>query len=506
MPELTQLRQSLMTLQEKLKAYNHAIALIYYDGATTAPRGTGENRAHTLGILSGEHYQLSTGEETRRLLEELDAQRDGLTPSERRMTELLLKDIRQMSAIPMEEYTAYQELLALADDAWHRAKEASDFPMFLPYLERIVETSRRFAQLIAPDRAPYDYWLSEYEDGLDTRACDAFFETLRSRLVPLIFEISHHPQVDDRCLYGAFPVTRQHELSLYLMSLLRLSPDHVGLATTEHPFTTSLGCHLDERITTHYLPEAFASSMYSVIHEGGHALYDTGSRREYAYTVLDGGVSMGVHESQSRFYENLLGRSRPFLTFLQPKLAQLFPSLSEVTPDQLYRAVNKVEPSLIRTEADEVTYSLHVLIRYELEKRLMTGELPVKDLPGEWNRLYQEVLGVRVIDDRSGVLQDSHWSGGSIGYFPSYALGNAYGAQLMAAMRESVDVDTCLASGDLAPINEWNRQHIWQHGKLTKPGDLMREAFRCQSNPEGKFDPAVYLNYLEQKCREVYGL
>ena len=240
--------------------------------------------------------------------------------------------------------------------------------------------------------------------------------------------------------------------------------------------------------------------MFSVIHEGGHALYDTGSADELAYTVLDGGVSMGIHESQSRFYENLLGRSRAFTGFVFPKLCELFPSLAGHTAEEFYRAINKAEPSLIRTEADEVTYSLHVMVRYELEKRVMHGELKVHDLPGEWNRLYKEYLGVDVPDDKHGVLQDSHWSGGSVGYFPSYALGSAYGAQLLGKMKETVDVEDCLKRGDFAPINAWNREHIWQYGCLKKPGALLEQALG------EKFDPTAYTSYLEEKYGELYGL
>ena len=285
------------------------------------------------------------------------------------------------------------------------------------------------------------------------------------------------------------------------MDVMGLDPAHVGLSTTEHPFTTSLGSHLDERITTHYYEEDFASSLYSVIHEGGHALYDTGSDDSLAYTVLDGGVSMGIHESQSRFYENLLGRSRAFCDYLFPVLAETFPAqMAGHNAEELYRALNRAEPSLIRTEADELTYCLHVLVRYELEKRVMAGELAVHDLPGEWNRLYKEYLGVDVPDDKHGVLQDSHWSGGSIGYFPSYALGSAYGAQFLRKMKETVDVDDCLRRGDFAPINQWNRQHIWQYGCLYRPGELFEQAAGAT------FDPTVYANYLEEKFSSLYNL
>ena len=494
-------RNKLMELQRKMAAYNHAMGLIYYDGATTAPKDTAENRAVTLSVLSEEVYKLGTARDTVDLLEFLDSFKEKIPAKEQRMVFLLLKNIRDMQKIPMDEYVAYQELLVKADDVWHRAKETSDFELFRPLLEQIFETNIRFAGYLAPDKKPYDYWLNEFEDGLSIQACDEFFGKLRSRIVPLLKKISEKPQVDDSIRFGNFPVEKQEELSYYLMKTMGLDLGHVGLATTEHPFTTSLGSHLDERITTHYQEDDFASSMYSVIHEGGHALYDTGSDASLAFTVLDGGVSMGIHESQSRFYENLIGRSRAFCNFIFPTLQRIFPQQMEGrSAEELYKAMNKAEPSLIRTEADELTYCLHIMVRYELEKRVMAGELAVKDLPAEWNRLYKEYLGVDVPDDKHGVLQDSHWSGGSIGYFPSYALGSAYGAQFIAKMKESVDVDKCVETGDFGPLNAWNREHIWKHGQLYKPGELLDRVLG------EKFDPEYYIQYLEKKFSDVYGL
>ncbi len=499
--ELAEARKELIRLQQKLSAYNHAASLIYYDGATAAPKKTAENRARTLSVLSEELYRLSTGEETAALLEFLDAHRDELDEKEQRSVYLLLKDIRNMRKVPMDEYVAYEELLVRADDVWHTAKAENDFALFEPLLTRIFETNIRFAGYFAPDKDPYDYWLNEYEEGLNKEKCDAFFAALRSRIVPLMAKVAEKPQVDDSCLKGFFPAEKQDTLSRYLMELMKLDTGHVGLSTTEHPFTTSLGSHFDERITTHYYEDNVASSLYSVVHEGGHALYDTGSAPELAYTVLDGGVSMGIHESQSRFYENILGRSLPFIRCIFPKLKELFPEqYAGVNAEDFWRAVNKAESSLIRVDADEVTYALHIMVRYELEKRIMAGELKVHDLPAAWNTLYKEYLGIDVPDDTHGVLQDSHWSGGSIGYFPSYALGSAYGAQFIRKMKESVDVDKCLEEGDFAPINAWNREHIWQYGCLYTPAELLEKIL---GEP---FDPTVYTDYLEEKCRAVYGL
>lgn len=495
---ISEAKQQLSAFQEKMSAYNHAMGLIYYDASTSAPKGTAQNRAHTLSVLSEESYKLSTGEETVALLEYLDENKAELTQAEARQVELLYKSIKNMKKIPIEEYVEYQRLLVEADDTWHRAKETSDFALFEPVLEKIFETNKRFAAYIAPEKNPYDYWLSEYEEGLTMEICDKFFSQVRSRLVPLIEKVRNTNQVSNNILHGDFDPAAQEKLSYYLMEVMGLDMEHIGLGTTEHPFTTSLGSHFDERITTHYYREDFSYSMFSVIHEGGHALYDMGSADELAYTVLDGGVSMGIHESQSRFYENILGRSKEFTSYVFSKIKELFPQLSDYTAEDFYKAVNRVEPSLIRTEADEVTYCLHVMIRYEIEKRVMAGELKVHDLPAEWNRLYKEYLGIDVPNDKMGVLQDSHWSGGAIGYFPSYALGSAYGAQFLKKMKETVDVEKNIAVGNFAPVNEWNKKNIWQYGCLYKPAEILTRVLG------EAFEPSVYLDYLEKKVKSVY--
>ena len=493
--------EKLYAWQSKLSAYEHAMGLIYYDGATVAPRGTAQNRAHALSVLSEETYKLSTSDETVELLMFLDSHSTELCEKDARIVYLALKEIKEMKKIPMDEYIAYQELMVEADDVWHRAKETSDFELFRPVLKKIFDTTKRFAAYCAPEMHPYNYCLNKFEEGLTMEKCDQFFAALREKIVPLIKRISAAEQVDDCCIKGDFDELSQEKFSYELMKTIGIDLDRCGLGTTEHPFTTNIGSHLDVRITTNYDRGNLSYSMFSVIHEGGHALYEMNPSDDYLYTLLDGGVSMGIHESQSRFYENLLGRSRAFVDYIFPKMQECFPGkLDGCTAEDVYKAINLVTPSLIRTEADEVTYCLHVMIRYELEKRVIGGELDVDDLPREWNRLYKEYLGVDVPDDRRGVLQDSHWSGGGIGYFPSYALGSAYGAHLLHKMKQTVDVDRCIAEGNFAPINEWNREHIWRYGCLKNPDVLLREALGEE------FDPTYYTDYLEKKYSEIYNI
>ena len=494
-----QAKEKLYALQAKLAAYNHATAVLYYDGATTAPKGTGANRAQTMAVLGGEIYNLSTGKETVELLEFLDENKEQLSDKEQRMVFLMLKSIRQMQKIPADKYIELQMLLSQSDDVWHTAKDENNFEMFMPYLEKVFDFYKNIALWCEPEKDPYDYWLGEFEDGLNKEKCDEFFATLRSRIVPLLKKISEKPQFSDECIKGSFPEDLQHKLSLYIMDVMGLDKDHCGIATTEHPFTTTLGSHADVRITTKYHEDDFSNSLYSVIHEGGHALYELNVNNEFAYTVLDGGVSMGIHESQSRFYENYIGRSREFIACIFPKLCEIFPQLCDYTAEDVYKAVNRVQPGLIRIDADELTYSLHIMVRYELEKRIFAGELAVKDLPAEWNRMYKEYLGVDVPSDKKGVLQDSHWSGGNIGYFPSYALGSAYGAQFLEQMNKTINVKECIAQGNLAPINEWNRENIWQYGQLCAPSQIIEKTV-------GRFDANVFCDYLEAKFTELYNL
>ncbi|MBP5293695.1 MAG: carboxypeptidase M32 [Clostridia bacterium] len=498
--ETEKLIKSFYDLMSKISAYDHALAILNYDGATTAPAGTAANRGHAMAVLGEEIYKLSTSDSTYELLEELDRRSAELSPRDVRAKDIMLKDMRDTKKIPMDEYIAFQVLCNEADDVWHKAKAGNDFELFAPYLEKIVKAKIAFAGYIDPDKDPYDFWLNEYEEGISRKTCDAFFDSLREQIVPLIAKVTEAGQVSDAPLKGHFPADAQMAFSVYLMDLIGLDREHVGISTTEHPFTTSLGSHLDERITTHFYEERLDYSMFSVIHEGGHALYDTGSDDDLAYTVLDGGVSMGIHESQSRFYENILGRSRGFIQYIYPKMCEFFPSLKAYSVEDVYKAVNRVEPSLIRTEADEVTYCLHIMVRYELEKKLMSGQMQVRELPKAWNALYKEYLGIDVPDDTHGVLQDTHWSGGMIGYFPSYALGSAYGAQFLARMKETVDVDACLARGDFKPINAWNRENIWKFGCLKKPGQILSDVLGRD------FDPSYYIDYLKSKISDVYGI
>ena len=497
---LQQALEALRDLENRQHALSHAMGMLSLDAATVGPKGAGEGRGQTLGVLSDMYYALIADPKNEAILSALEAGADELDPQARRETELVRRQCRQISRIPQEEYVAYTQLLNQAQEVWEKAKNENDFPAFAPYLEKLVEYNRKFAGYYNPDLPPYDALLNEYEEGMTTEILDAFFARLREKLVPLIARIGEKPAPEDGFLHREYPVELQRKYSDDLMELMGLDRRYCVIGETEHPFTENFN-NRDVRITTHYYENDLGSSMYSVIHEGGHALYELGCDDCYNYTLLSGGVSMGIHESQSRFYKNIIGRSPAFVHAIFPYLREHFSrQLEGVTEEMFYRAVNKAQPSLIRTEADELTYCLHVMVRYEIEKQLIGGTLEVKDVPAVWNRLYREYLGIDVPSDREGCLQDSHWSGGSIGYFPSYALGSAYGAQMLAVMeRELGDIFPFVAQGNLEPITRWLKQHIHRFACLKKPGDLFREV--C-----GEFDPKYYTDYLEKKFGQLYGV
>ena len=492
--------EALDKYQATMAAYNHALGVLFHDASTAAPKDSWEGRGRTMGIMSQITYDLSTDPKNGELLAYLESHLEELTPVQKRQVEVLRKGYDQMHKIPAEEYVAYTVLLNDAQNVWERAKNDSDFPSFAPYLEKIVAYNVKFAGYYHPEMAPYDALLNEYEEGLKTATLDAFFAQLRETIVPLVEKIKCAEQIDDSFLYKHYPVELQRKFSDYLMEVLTIDRGHCGIAETEHPYTTNFN-NKDVRITTHYHENNLVSSMFSVIHEGGHALYELGADDCYNFTCLSGGVSMGIHESQSRFYENIIGRSPAFVHAIFPKVKELFPEqLAGVDETMFYRAINKAQPSLIRTEADELTYALHIMVRYEIEKQLITGTLAIADVPTEWNRLYQEYLGVEVPNDQKGCLQDSHWSGGMIGYFPSYALGSAYGPQLLQKMKEDLgDICTEVANGDLTQVTGWLKEKIHRHASFVKPGELFESV--C-----GTFDAKHYTDYLTEKYTKLYNL
>ena len=490
----------LRALEKQRFAYRYALNVVDFDAETVAPEGSADGRAEACEVLSRADFDLLVNDNTAALLRQ--AAQDAETEQERAEVRELQRAYDQISKIPADEYAAFTKLTQQSIPAWVKAKRTNDFSVFAPYLEKIVAARRAQAHYFAPDRDPYEVLLDQYEHGLTIAQCDEFFATLRETIVPLLADIRDHgTPIRTDFLDQDWPIDAQRKVSEKIMQLWGLDPAHCYLAESEHPFTTEFW-RGDVRITTHYMPRDMFSNLYSVAHEGGHALYELNIDPAYDYTAVTGGATMGIHESQSRFFENTVGRSRAFMGPLLEVLRRHAPEVyGDVDEDTLYHAVNIAQPSLIRTEADELTYPLHVMVRYEIERMLFAGEATAKDIPALWNRFMDEYLGIPVPDDTHGCLQDTHWSGGSFGYFPTYALGSAYDAMFVPAMcRDGVDLTGACASGDLAPVRAWLGEHIWQWGRAKDAPELIKGA--CGMD----FDARYYCSYLQDKFTTLYEL
>jgi carboxypeptidase Taq len=498
------MRDSFMELVKRIKYYNEALSLLFWDLRTGAPRKGVPQRAEVIGTLSSEVFRLSTSAEMEEYLVHFERpeNRSGLDKVMDGIVRECRKEFDKYKKIPAERYKEYVILTSEAESVWEEAKNNNDFELFKPYLEKIVDFNLEFIELWGYEGNKYNTLLNFYEPGMTVDKLDAIFDGLKSRIVPLVARIaeSEHKPEDD-FLKQHFDIQKQDKFGRYILKCMGFDFEAGRLDVSEHPFTTEMGTG-DVRITTHYYSNDPCSAIMSSLHEGGHALYEQNISTELEGTLLCTGTSMGMHESQSRFWENIIGRSRSFWEKYYQELQEEFPEqLKDVDPESFYRAINKVEPSLIRIEADEVTYNLHVMIRYEIEKALMNREIKVSDLPEIWKAKMKEYLGVVPPDDKRGVLQDVHWAGGSFGYFPSYTLGNIYSAQLYNAARKEIkDFDNLVRQGELLKIKEWLAENIHKHGKLLEPGEILKQVTGEEINPQ------YLIDYLEEKYTDIYRL
>lgn len=499
--ELNKIVENFKEHQKKMHAFDHVTNLLTYDAATGMPSGASDTLSDTLAVMSGESYRLTVSEEYKEMLKALNENKEKLDFQTRREVEELLYEQEKLEKVPEEEVVAQAKAQNEANHYWEIAKKKNDYDLFKPYLEKLIDFQKRYANYVNPDGNVYDTLLNEFERGMTQEQMDPFFDDIKEKLVPLIKKVEDSANKPDvSFLSGDFPIEKQKELSSYVMELMGIDKERCILRETEHPFTTEFSKN-DVRITTKYQEDNLTSNLYSVIHESGHAMYELSVSDDLLHSALGHGATTAIHESQSRLWENYIGRSKPFCQLIFPKVKELFPhQMKNVSAEDFYRAVNVAEPSFIRTEADELTYSLHVLIRYEIEKKIFADEISVDDLPAEWNRLYKEYLGVDVPDDTKGVLQDAHWAGGAFGYFPSYALGTAYSAQIMRALKEEVDVEKCCFEADFAPVRDWLTDKIYRHGMLLTAEELIENT--CHE----KFNPDYYTSYLTEKFTKLYKL
>ena len=500
--DFEQSRQEFAKLQKRISAINHVISLMFFDAETAAPSSAIANRISTMEVINDEMYNLKFGENTAEIMECLTENESQLTLVEQRSLEIFRRESRIRENVPKDEYIRYQKLLLSAQEAWHAANEESDYELLRPHLEKVFDKVRELAISYNSEMNPYDYCLNYHEPGSNIQLYDGLFDEIRRELVPFLKEIVNKPPIDDSCLKGDYSVAKQEALAKYIMEIMGLDMTRVGLATSEHPFTKRIGSHFDERITTRYSRKDFTFSLYTILFGCGYTLAETGQDDELAYTLADGSAAFGIMEGQTRFYENIIGRSREFIQFIYPKLKSLFPtSIKETSPSDIYLAINKVFAGPIRMGSDEVTNNLHVLVRYEIEKALMNKDLSFKDLPDAWAEKYREYLGVEVYDDSQGVLQDMLWTDAAIGYFPTAVLGNAYSASMLEKMQEDINVEECVRKGDFTSINKWNREHVWRHIGLYDAHIVLERFIGIPS-----IDIDKYIKYLKKKYSEIYNI
>jgi carboxypeptidase Taq len=490
---MDQLRRRLGQISD-LKA---AAGLLSWDQETYMPPEAGEIRGQQMATLAGLAHELFTDAQTAALLDGAHPQDD----TDGAVLRVTRRDHDKATKLPTEFVEEYTRACSDAHHAWVEARQHSDFKVFQPHLQRVLDLTRRKAELRDPDAHPYDVLMDDYEPGMHAIQVQAVFDDLRERTRPLLRRIvAAGDAADYGVLTRPFPASAQKAFAWQVAGeAFGLQPDFARQDESAHPFQTNFS-RSDIRITTR-VEDYWPACLFGTWHETGHAMYERGVAAHWARTPVSSGTSLGVHESQSRMFENLLARSLPFWERYFPELERVAPEVTRgLDPQALYRAVNRVNPSLIRVEADEVTYNFHVMLRFALEMRLLDGSLKVADLPEAWNAQMQEDLGLTPPDDAQGVLQDIHWSAGLIGYFPTYTLGNLLSVQLLEAAQRDPAVAQGVASAEYGPLREWLVEHVHQHGRSLTPAELTVQA---TGQPLGA-DP--YVAYLHRKYGGIYRL
>jgi carboxypeptidase Taq len=478
-----------------------AAAVLQWDQHTMMPPQGAEGRAEALATLERIAHEQFIDDETGRLLEAAAQELNGRPPDsdEASLVRVTRRAYDKARRVPSELAAELAKAASIGQEAWIAARANSDFAAFAPYLERNLDLARQYVACFDEFVCPYDALLDDYDAQMTSAEVKRLFDELRAELVPMIQTLSEHAgAVDASPLHGEWPVDRQRQLVAETVAQMGFSSDGWRLDDAVHPFATGIGLG-DVRITTRWDESYFASALYGGMHECGHGLYEAGIAPELRRTPLGGGASLSVHESQSRLWENLVGRGEAYSGVLAGRVDDIFGV--GIAPDTLYRAVNKVEPSYIRVEADEATYGLHIVLRFELEQELIEGRLSVADLPAAWNERFKQYFGIDVPDDAHGVLQDVHWSAGLIGYFPTYQLGNLIAGQLWERVNADLpDLSERIAAGELQPLREWLLENVHRHGAKFTTGELLERVVG------GPIAVAPFISYLKGKLSAVYGI
>jgi carboxypeptidase Taq len=488
---LTQLKERLGTATD----LGRISRLLSWDQQTMLPPAGYRHRADHLSTLSRLVHELLTDRETGRLLEELRATEESLDPdsNDASLIRMARRDYEKAVRVPTDLRAEMTRAAAEARPVWVEAKAEANFGKFLPALQRTFELRRRYVDCFDGVEEPYDILLDDFEPGTTTAEVREVFEEIKPELIALVAELRDE-EVDDSFLQGgAFPVDRQERLAHEVVSLFGFRPDTWRLDPTEHPFASGAGVD-DIRITTHYYPDSI-ESLFSTMHEYGHGLYTHQLPRDLERLPTGGSASLGIHESQSRLWENLVGRSAPFWRRFYPNAQKAFPErLADVELERFVAGINKVQPSLIRIKADEVTYGLHIMLRFELEQDLINERVALRDLPETWNARMSEYLGVVVPDDANGVLQDTHWASGLIGYFPTYLLGTVMSVQIwQKALEDMPGLEDEVERGEFAPLRDWLERNVHRHGRKFLPQQVLQKATGAA------LDAKPYLAYLRAK-------
>lgn len=493
----------LKTILAEISDIDNAAAIASWDQQAFMPPGGAESRGNVMATLGRLSHETFTSDKVGKLLDELQAYGESLDADsdDARLIKVTRRDFEKATKIPTEMVEEKAQLTTLGNQAWQEARAKSDFSIFEPHLEKFIDWVQRYAELFKPYDHIYDPLLDDYEPGMKTAEVQAIFASLRPKQVELIEAIAAKPEVDDSFLHQHFSEAKQMAFGESVFTEYGYDLNRGRQDKVTHPFATTFG-YGDNRITVRVDEEYFNSYLFAALHEAGHAMYEQGVPKKLYRTPLYGGASLAVHESQSRMWENLVGRSRPFWSHFFPKLQEVFPSqFGNVSLDDFYKGINKVAPSFIRVEADEATYNLHVMLRMDIEIALLEGSLKVKDLPGEWNSKFKEYLGITPPDDAQGVLQDIHWSFGLFGYFSTYALGNLVSAQLWEKINQDFpNLEDQISKGEFAPLLTWLNEKIHQHGSKFDPQELVEQV------TGSKIDGGAYINYLHTKFGEIYNL
>lgn len=500
--KMEQIFEKLQPFLDKEMAINTAMTLLHWDMETLAPPESTEYTAKAIGILSDEYFKTIMNENVKKLLNKLESKKEQelLSDAQKAIVVQLRKKYTELEVIPAKEYKAYTELTTKASSIWAKARENKNYKEFMPTLEEIIQYKKKFANYQAKGKKEiYNVLLEDFEPGFYMEQLDEFFTMIREELVPFIQVVLEKCQtVHKEYNTKKYEIEKQRKFCEYLSSYVGFDKNRGVLSESAHPFTTNLHNH-DVRITNHFDENNLEAAIFSIIHESGHGIYEQNIANDLTQTLVGVGTSMGMHESQSRFFENIIGKSEAFWKPLYPKLVEMYQEqLSDVSLEQFICGINKAQAGAIRIEADELTYPLHILIRYEIEKMIFSEQVTMEDLPKVWNEKYEQYLGVTPSDDAEGILQDVHWSGGDFGYFPSYAIGSAVAAQIYTHMKKIMPFEDYLKEGTITPIRDYLRDHIHQYGKTKNTNELLLEM------TGEEFQPSYYISYLKEKYTDLY--